>query len=72
MWRVTVDHTCVGSGMCTGTAPRHFRLGRDERSQPVEAEIEPDEDVIDAALSCPMEAIVVTDTATGEVLVPDR
>jgi ferredoxin len=33
-------------------------------------EIEPDDDVLDAAASCPMEAIVIVDTETGETVEP--
>jgi ferredoxin len=51
--------------MCVGIAPRHFRLDHDDRSHPVRAEIEPDQAVLDAAESCPMEAIAITDAQTG-------
>jgi ferredoxin len=54
--------------MCAGIAAGHFRVGEDYRSHPVNAQIAPDEAVADAAASCPMEAIVVTDAATGERL----
>jgi ferredoxin len=64
MWRVTVNDACVGSGMCIGIAPRHFRLDADDRSHPVNAETEPDDSVLDAATSCPMEAISITDLET--------
>ncbi len=64
--RVSVTDTCVGSGLCIGIAPHHFRLGKDERSQPVDTEVAPDDALLDAAVSCPMEAILVTDAVTGE------
>lgn len=69
-WQVEVDRSvCIGSGMCAGIAPEHFRLtGR--RSRPVNEQIAPDEDVIEAGESCPVEAILVRDARTGEVLVP--
>ncbi len=67
-WRLAVLDRCVGSGMCAGIAAGHFRVGEDYRSHPVNAEIAPDEAVADAVASCPMEAIVVTDAATGERL----
>lgn len=65
-WHLGVDGNCVGSGMCVAIAAGYFRLGEDERSQPVAAEIAPDDAVRDAAATCPMEAIVVTDAETGE------
>ena len=71
-WRVTVDRkTCIGSGVCIGTAAAHFSLV-DERSQPAAELIDPDQAVVDAAESCPVEAILVRDAATGEVLAPEE
>ena len=69
MWRVTVSEACVGSGMCVGIARRHFRLDAENRSHPLNAETEPDEGVLDAATSCPMEAISITDLETSAEVV---
>lgn len=70
-WRISVDRgTCIGSAVCVGTMPDRFQLV-DDRSSPVAEEIEPDEDVLGVAESCPVEAIRVTDTATGQVLAPE-
>jgi ferredoxin len=70
-WRISVDHeTCIGSAVCAGTLPSRFKIVND-KSVPVDEVIEPDEDVIGAAESCPMEAILVTDAETGEVLAPE-
>jgi ferredoxin len=68
LWRITINDTCVGSGLCTGIARSHFRLTDDERSEPVEAVVEPCDAVRDAAASCPMEAILITDADTGEAI----
>jgi ferredoxin len=69
-WRVTVDRdACLGSGMCAGTAPDHFRLD-DGRSRPIEEVISPDDIVLDAAETCPAEAIRIYDDA-GRQLAPD-
>lgn len=66
-WKVEVDRgVCIGSGMCVGVAPGRFKLGRDQRSQAVESEIDADEAVRAAAGSCPVEAILLVDAATGE------
>lgn len=70
MWQVTVENTCVGSGMCAAIASRFFRLDDDEQSRPLAREIQPDDSVRDAMAACPMEAIVVTDTRTGELIDP--
>jgi ferredoxin len=70
MWRVRVSSACIGSGSCVGIAPRRFELGDDNRSHPLGDEIEPDDAVLDAVASCPMEAITVFDVETGETVEP--
>jgi ferredoxin len=65
MWKLTVSSGCIGSGVCAGTAPRHFTIGPDGRSRPLASPVEPDDIVLGAAANCPMEAIEVTDTETG-------
>jgi ferredoxin len=68
-WTVEVDRsTCLGTGMCTSIAPGHFRLDGGT-STPVKSDIDADDAVIDAAESCPMEAILVR-SADGTVLAP--
>lgn len=68
-WRITVDRdACMGSGGCTTTAPEHFRL-EGGRSRPVSEVIDPDDSVLDAAATCPAEAIAVCDAA-GDQLAP--
>jgi ferredoxin len=71
-WRIDVDHgTCIGSAVCAGTLPNRFKIV-DDRSVPVDAEIDPDDEVVGAAESCPMEAITVTEIDTGKVLAPEQ
>jgi ferredoxin len=66
-WRVTVDaEMCISSGLCLATAPGRFQFGQSQRSSPVRALTEPDDQVRDAAASCPVEAILLTDTGTGK------
>jgi ferredoxin len=70
MWRVRVNSDCIGSGSCVGIAPNRFELGDDNRSHPLDDEIEPDDAVLDAVASCPMEAITVFDADSGETVEP--
>ncbi len=65
MWKITISSDCMGSGVCVGTAPRHFAIGPDGLARPLAALVEPDDIVLGAALNCPMEAIAVTDADTG-------
>lgn len=69
-WRVEVDaERCVGSGVCAGTAPRFFRLDAGI-SQPVLELAGPDMLLLDAAFSCPVEAISIQEISTGVMLAP--
>ena len=66
-WKVTVaPDRCIGSGICVGTAPDRFAFTDGQRSRPVSELIEADEAARDAAASCPVEAIALTDAATGQ------
>ena len=69
-WRVEVSDACITSGSCLGVAPKHFALGDDGRSHPTGDQTEEDESILDAAASCPMEAITVHDLKTGRRVDP--
>jgi ferredoxin len=70
-WRTSVDRdTCIGSGMCVGIAPAHFTLD-DGHSRPLAEFIDPADAVLDAAESCPVEAILVRAAGSGKVLAPE-
>jgi ferredoxin len=49
-----------------GIAPGRFRFDESQHSSPVRALTEPDDQIRDAAVSCPVEAILLTDTDTGK------
>jgi ferredoxin len=69
-WQVEVDRgACIGTGMCAAGASAYFRL-EDGRSTAVQDFVEPDELVVDAAESCPVEAILVRD-GDGAVIAPE-
>lgn len=70
-WRLSVEEGCIGSAVCAGTRPDRFKIVND-RSVPVDAEIDPDEDVLATAESCPMEAIRVVEIDSGRVLAPEE
>ncbi|GGR65057.1 hypothetical protein GCM10010169_05320 [Micromonospora fulviviridis] len=70
-WRLHVDPTrCIGSGICAGVSPRHFVLVGG-LSRPVAERIAADESVLDAAESCPLEAIVVSDLDNLRRIAPE-
>jgi ferredoxin len=71
-WRITVDPgRCIGSGVCAATVPDRFQLV-DGVSRPVDEVLAKEDRVLDAALSCPTEAITVRDLATGDILAPEE
>ena len=70
-WRIAVDRElCTGSGMCAGGAPRHFSVDGG-RSTPVAEVVPEDPAVLDAAETCPVEAIRVYALDSGEQLAPE-
>ncbi|MET0237815.1 MAG: ferredoxin [Kibdelosporangium sp.] len=69
-WRLEVDrHLCISSGMCVGIAPDHFELEGDG-AHALADEVGQDESVVDAAESCPVEAIKVFAAANGDLVAP--
>jgi ferredoxin len=70
-WRLAVEaDTCIGSGICAGIAPSLFTLA-DGVSVPVAGPIAPEPAAIDAAESCPVEAIAVRDAGDGHLIAPE-
>ncbi|TDC56876.1 ferredoxin [Micromonospora sp. KC207] len=70
-WRLHVDPTrCIGSGICAGTAPKHFELV-DGLSRPMAERVAPAQAVLDAADSCPMEAILVSEAESRRQIAPE-
>lgn len=70
-WRVSVDQQrCIGTGICAGAAPDHFVL-IDGVSIPLAEVISPEEEVLDAADSCPMGAITVRDAVDDTLISPE-
>jgi len=55
--------------MCTGIAPDHFELDSDG-SHAITEVVDQDDAVIDAAESCPVEAIKVFNAASGDLVSP--
>lgn len=70
-WRLSVDRqACQGTGMCASVAEEHFVV-RGGTAEPINDEIDPADDVIDAADGCPVEAIRVVSTVDGRLVAPE-
>ncbi len=65
-WRLEVTPDCIASGVCLALAADEFVLGDDGRAHPVREVVGERETVLDAAASCPMEAILIRDAVTNE------
>lgn len=70
-WRVEVDRSvCIGSGMCIGSAPNDFKLDSGRQSHPTADLLDSSEAIMEAAESCPVEAISIVAVESGETLFP--
>ncbi|MEU6282238.1 ferredoxin [Streptomyces sp. NPDC047028] len=70
-WHVEVDRSvCIGSAQCVHHAPGGFRLDSARQSHPVEPDTDAREQVLAAAEGCPVEAIALTLTGSGEPVFP--
>lgn len=66
---ITVDHSlCVGSDLCTHTAPATFAIDADGYAEVIDPAGDPLEAILVAAHECPVHAIEVRDGDGGEPL----
>jgi ferredoxin len=69
-WKISVDRrVCVSSGTCEELAGRWFKV-TDDGTRPLAEELDPDDDVIEAAVGCPVGAIRVVNAADGTIVEP--
>ncbi|CAL9435237.1 MULTISPECIES: ferredoxin [Streptomyces] len=69
-WHVEVDRSlCIGSAQCVHHAPGAFRLDTARQSHPVAPDADAGEQVLQAAESCPVEAITIA-LDSGEPVFP--
>ncbi len=69
--RITVDHdVCVGNAMCETFATNTFALNDNRQSEAVNPEGDSLDLILEAAENCPVSAIRVEDSETGETLFP--
>jgi ferredoxin len=61
---------CIGAGSCEAIAPNVFKLDEENIAVVISQDGNTDEEKLLAAQSCPTNAIVVTDTETGEKVWP--
>jgi ferredoxin len=61
---------CQGYGACVKISPEVFRLNPDNKAEAGDSAAAPDEVVLKAARCCPYRAVTVTNSETGEQLIP--
>lgn len=70
-FKVVIDKTkCAGCGSCVALAGLTFRLGEDGKADLIDQDGNSDEEKLTAAQACPMSAITIINTATGETVWP--
>ena len=65
---VVGEELCEGTQSCISNAPGVFERTEDGRTIVIDPAGAPEQDVIEAAMNCPFQAISVTDAETGENL----
>lgn len=68
--RIEVDReACIGAGPCEALAPKTFQLDEEGKAVVIDTHGDTDQDIIDAAMSCPVMAIKVYDKE-GNLIYP--
>jgi ferredoxin len=61
---------CYGFGDCVASVPDVFQLDDDEKATVVDPNGASQDELIEAASNCPVNAITIRDGSTGETLFP--
>jgi ferredoxin len=61
---------CYGFGDCVSALPDVFQLDDEDKSVVVDPNAGSQDDLVEAASDCPVNAITIRDTSTGETLFP--
>lgn len=61
---------CIGDRLCCTEAPKTFDMDNDDIAVVTDPEGDPPENVLCAAKNCPVDAITLTETATGKKVWP--
>ncbi|MEA2481354.1 MAG: ferredoxin [Thermoleophilaceae bacterium] len=61
---------CYGFGDCVSSAPDVFELDAEEKAIVIDPNGGSRDDLVEAASNCPVNAITITDAASGETVFP--
>jgi len=71
-YRIEIDREqCVGDGACCDAAPATFELDDEEIATVKDPGGDDPETILEAAKSCPTDAIAIFDAKTGEKIWPE-
>jgi ferredoxin len=69
--KICIDRDqCIGDGLCVNDAPETFDLDDEQKAFVLESPGDELEYILEAARNCPLDIIVVEETATGKKLYP--
>lgn len=72
-YKIEIDReTCIGDQLCCGEAPETFDMDEDDKAIVTNPEGNSPEEIVCAAKCCPVDAIKLTDSTTGEVVWPEE
>jgi ferredoxin len=70
-YKIEIDRNlCVGDGACVNEAPGTFEMDEESIAIVTNADGNTPEEILAAAQSCPVDAIILTDAASGEKVWP--
>lgn len=70
-WHIEVDRSvCIGSAQCVNQASHAFHLDPARQSHPLDPDTDANEEVLEAAEGCPVEAIMISLVGSGEPVFP--
>jgi ferredoxin len=65
-----VRNKCISAGSCEAVAPAVFELDEEGIAVVISQDGNTDEEILLAAQSCPTDAVIITDTSSGEQVWP--
>ncbi len=72
-YKIEVDRDlCIGDQACCAEAPNTFEMDDENIAIVTNAEGDSEEEILAAAKICPVDAIIITDTESGEQIWPEN